>query len=122
MRCLVCGTLNPASAKFCSECGIRLESITCPTCGAINRPDAKFCNQCGSALAIPSESQSQPTAQIPSQETPARRQDTSPEQAGGASAAPPAPNLPAAPVTFAPSREGAESLWTTLDSEERRVV
>jgi class 3 adenylate cyclase len=122
MRCLVCGTLNPAGAKFCNECGVRLESITCPTCGTTNRPDAKFCNQCGSSLAIFSGNPQQPTAQTTSQEVLARRQTTSSEQAGKATTTPPAPNLPSAPVTFAPSREGTESLWTTLDSEERRVV
>ncbi len=50
MRCPVCGTENPASAKFCNECGTRLQSIICPTCGVLNRPDAKFCNECGSPL------------------------------------------------------------------------
>ncbi len=50
MRCPKCSTENAANAKFCAECGAKLEPL-CPSCGAENPPDAKFCTQCGARLA-----------------------------------------------------------------------
>ena len=47
--CSNCGTENPGSAKFCSECGSVLAAV-CPVCGAPNGPGGKFCNECGSPL------------------------------------------------------------------------
>jgi predicted ATPase/class 3 adenylate cyclase len=49
MRCPRCQAENPASAKFCSDCGARLETL-CPGCGHANAPGARFCNECGRAL------------------------------------------------------------------------
>ena len=49
MRCPKCSTENAATAKFCAECGAKLES-RCPSCGAENPPEAKFCTQCGTRL------------------------------------------------------------------------
>jgi class 3 adenylate cyclase/predicted ATPase len=51
MRCLKCSTENAESAKFCAECGARLDA-PCPSCGAQNPPDAKFCTQCGTPLGV----------------------------------------------------------------------
>jgi len=42
---------NPNDAKFCGECGTRLESV-CAACGAANPPANKFCGQCGASLAL----------------------------------------------------------------------
>jgi len=49
MRCPRCQADNPPSAKFCSDCGARLEA-SCPGCGHANAPGAHFCNECGRAL------------------------------------------------------------------------
>lgn len=123
MRCPVCGTHNPADAKFCNECGTPLLSITCPTCGTLNRPNAKFCNQCGTPLsssienAQPPKTQTRP--QAPSEQTLPR------EQAGASIAAPASSRPPSATATpAAPSHAASEptSTWAPLDSEERRVV
>jgi class 3 adenylate cyclase len=49
MKCPRCQAENPASVKFCGECGTRLE-VLCPACGAGNPPANKFCHQCGGTL------------------------------------------------------------------------
>ena len=49
MKCPRCQHENPASLKFCGECGARLASI-CPACRASNAPAQKFCGECGAAL------------------------------------------------------------------------
>jgi len=50
MRCPNCQTINPTNAKFCLECGTRLQG--CPNCGTINPVGAKFCIECGTQLRI----------------------------------------------------------------------
>jgi class 3 adenylate cyclase/tetratricopeptide (TPR) repeat protein len=52
MRCPKCQFENPESAKFCSECGTKLET-TCPECGKANPFGSKFCNECGYTLTVP---------------------------------------------------------------------
>ena len=49
MKCPECQFENEPDAKFCSQCGYKLELI-CPECGKINRSSSKFCNQCGNDL------------------------------------------------------------------------
>ncbi len=49
MQCARCHHLNAAGAKFCGECGARLEAA-CAACGTVNPPANKFCHQCGTAL------------------------------------------------------------------------
>jgi Double zinc ribbon len=45
---------NPDGAKFCGDCGTRLERL-CPGCGTGNPLTNNFCYQCGQALgALPS--------------------------------------------------------------------
>ena len=56
MECPECRSENEAGAKFCNECGTKLE-IPCSQCGKINRPGSKFCNECGQNLTTHSESQ-----------------------------------------------------------------
>jgi len=46
MKCPSCQFKNTAGAKFCSECGFKLESV-CSNCGNINPAGSKFCNECG---------------------------------------------------------------------------
>ena len=50
MRCPHCEHENPASLKFCGECGARLASV-CPACGASNASTQKFCGECGALLS-----------------------------------------------------------------------
>lgn len=54
MKCRKCQFDNPEGAKFCDECGNRLEAI-CPQCQKLNPPGSKFCNECGHDLRKPTE-------------------------------------------------------------------
>jgi class 3 adenylate cyclase/tetratricopeptide (TPR) repeat protein len=51
MKCPKCQFENPESAKFCSECGNKLE-IRCPECEKVNPLGSKFCNECGRTLTF----------------------------------------------------------------------
>ena len=52
--CPSCGHVNPQGAKFCLECGTKLEQgKVCPSCGHVNPPEAKFCLECGTRLGTP---------------------------------------------------------------------
>ena len=46
MKCSRCQSDNPQEAKFCTECGARIE-FHCPKCGAITPAVGKFCKECG---------------------------------------------------------------------------
>lgn len=53
--CPNCGNQLPPNAKFCLECGTKLEAsaaseIVCPACGQ-KTPSGKFCINCGQPLA-----------------------------------------------------------------------
>jgi class 3 adenylate cyclase/tetratricopeptide (TPR) repeat protein len=50
MTCPNCGTINPAGARFCLECGNGL-SLGCRSCGSALAPGAKFCSNCGTPTA-----------------------------------------------------------------------
>jgi membrane protease subunit (stomatin/prohibitin family) len=49
IACPKCGTPNPVTGKFCSECGAKLVVATkpCPKCGEPVQEGAKFCPSCG---------------------------------------------------------------------------
>lgn len=51
MICKKCGHEIPAGAKFCTNCGEKIEETSefkiCPKCGEECRKDAKFCTNCG---------------------------------------------------------------------------
>jgi len=49
MKCKKCDFENPDGAKFCNECGSKLE-LTCPKCSKVNPAGSKFCNECGNNL------------------------------------------------------------------------
>lgn len=54
-KCVKCGSELPANAKFCLECGTKVETLAanemiCPSCGK-KTPRGKFCMECGSPLA-----------------------------------------------------------------------
>lgn len=48
--CPSCGKANAAGAKFCADCGGKMEiaQVPCVKCGANLREGAKFCSECGS--------------------------------------------------------------------------
>ncbi len=54
MECPKCEFENPETAKFCVECGGKLE-IICPKCRSSNSSNFKFCAECGHNLRLPSE-------------------------------------------------------------------
>ena len=67
MQCPKCQAVNSDKAKFCLECGQKLD-VKCPQCGHSASPFAKFCDECGfdftktSALTPqPIETPSKPT-------------------------------------------------------------
>jgi class 3 adenylate cyclase/ABC-type lipoprotein export system ATPase subunit len=49
MRCSKCGSENPASKKFCEDCGTPLEG-RCAKCGAVTTVGKRFCGECGAPL------------------------------------------------------------------------
>jgi len=49
MKCPNCQHENPEGAKFCNECGSKLQ-LACPECGKVNPTGSKFCNECGERL------------------------------------------------------------------------
>ncbi len=55
MLCPACSTTNPEGAKFCLNCGARLEQ-PCRYCGATLAPDAKYCHSCGRPVSAEQES------------------------------------------------------------------
>ena len=49
MICPQCQTENRSEARFCDECGARLE-FACPHCGEANRRSARYCGNCGQTI------------------------------------------------------------------------
>lgn len=49
MRCSRCGADARPSARFCEDCGERLE-LRCPACGVAVSPGKRFCGDCGAQL------------------------------------------------------------------------
>ena len=49
--CPSCGKQNAVGAKFCADCGAKMEvaQFPCVKCGAKLREGAKFCSECGSS-------------------------------------------------------------------------
>jgi len=45
--CVKCGAGLQAGTKFCNECGAKQEKQTCANCQAELAPGTKFCNECG---------------------------------------------------------------------------
>ena len=52
MQCPKCKFDNREEAKFCKECGAKLE-LACPECSAGFIPPSKFCDECGYDLSKP---------------------------------------------------------------------
>lgn len=54
VKCPKCGNMLPPNAKFCLECGTKIEQVSademiCPHCGK-KTPKGKFCMECGQSL------------------------------------------------------------------------
>jgi class 3 adenylate cyclase/tetratricopeptide (TPR) repeat protein len=68
MKCPKCQFENREGAKFCKECGKKLE-LTCPQCGTAYTPGTKFCDECGQSLTevkkAPPVDYSQPRSYTP---------------------------------------------------------
>ena len=66
MKCPKCQFENLKEAKFCNECGCKLE-LACPNCSKPNPPGSKFCNECGHTLHSPQKppDYSQPQSYTP---------------------------------------------------------
>jgi class 3 adenylate cyclase len=54
MICLKCELENREGARFCKECGYKLE-LVCPKCAAAYTPGSKFCDECGHKLVAEEE-------------------------------------------------------------------
>lgn len=54
VTCPKCKNGNPATSKFCSECGTSL-LIKCPICKAETSVGAKYCSGCGNELGLAAE-------------------------------------------------------------------
>jgi class 3 adenylate cyclase/tetratricopeptide (TPR) repeat protein len=50
MKCPRCAAQNQQDARFCEDCGVRLE-LSCPSCGQPITPGKKFCRSCGMAVS-----------------------------------------------------------------------
>ncbi len=48
-KCLQCGAVIQPNAKFCPQCGNRLERV-CPKCGNKLEDEMKFCPECGEKI------------------------------------------------------------------------
>jgi ribosomal protein L40E len=55
--CQKCGTKNPYTAKFCTECASPLSDKAskkfCSQCGTENPPEAQYCQECATNLKAP---------------------------------------------------------------------
>jgi class 3 adenylate cyclase/tetratricopeptide (TPR) repeat protein len=49
MQCPECQHENRPAAKFCENCGVKLQ-LLCPNCGSEHRAGATFCDKCGHKL------------------------------------------------------------------------
>jgi Double zinc ribbon/FHA domain len=86
--CPQCGIDNPATARYCDQCGAALIPVTtaaaaptssgppvvppptagvviCPQCGASAIPGEAFCDNCGAPLSAPLSAQTNPPAPAP---------------------------------------------------------
>jgi hypothetical protein len=65
-KCTKCGTAVAPTAKFCGECGAKIERKKyCPECGTEVKPEQKFCTECGTSLSIPTpKTESKPSETV----------------------------------------------------------
>jgi class 3 adenylate cyclase/tetratricopeptide (TPR) repeat protein len=106
VRCATCRAENPASQKFCGECGARL-SVACPGCRHPNPAGQKFCGECGGPLSPPTAHASAPALALE----------------GGPGSAQASPWRDAAPAAYTP-KHLAEKILSTQSAfaGERKQV
>ena len=74
MKCPNCGEEIPDTAKFCGECGTKIEKkVCCPECGNELKSGAKFCPECGTKVGSSAD-----TSSSASKETKKEAKATSP--------------------------------------------
>ena len=64
MQCRRCHAQNLDGARFCEDCGARLE-LTCPSCGQPVGIGKKFCRSCGAVLTAPATDVASPESYTP---------------------------------------------------------
>ena len=64
MQCPACQVEQRPTARFCEQCGSRLDAV-CAACGAAVTPGAKFCGACGAAVATAAPRFESPHAYTP---------------------------------------------------------
>jgi predicted ATPase/class 3 adenylate cyclase len=69
MECPRCQAGNPERARFCEDCGARLE-LKCPHCGEAATPGKRFCASCGGSLVAVPAAPVAPPAPTPDSYTP----------------------------------------------------
>ena len=80
-ECLFCDHPNPASAKFCNECGSPLHLKPCKQCDAINAAASNACYKCGALFPVRASASGPAAATWPTQaEDTVANPDTSAER------------------------------------------
>ncbi len=51
VKCNKCGTECGDQAKFCNNCGNKVQDPTCPNCAKPMQPEDRFCGSCGNPIA-----------------------------------------------------------------------
>jgi class 3 adenylate cyclase/tetratricopeptide (TPR) repeat protein len=64
MQCPRCQAQNDQDAKFCEDCGARLDAV-CPSCGQPVGTGKKFCRSCGASLIATTSRFTSPQAYTP---------------------------------------------------------
>ena len=64
MQCPRCQVQNDQDARFCEDCGARLEAV-CPSCGQPVGTGKKFCRFCGASLIADASRFTSPQAYTP---------------------------------------------------------
>ena len=72
MKCVHCGAQVPETAKFCHDCGEKMQQTVtsssqrvCPACHTVGLASAKFCRNCGTVLDTKTRSESDEAAPAP---------------------------------------------------------
>ncbi len=60
MKCPSCNYLNREKAKFCKECGGKLE-LVCPNCSNNLDLESNFCDECGYNLKLADKANEKPS-------------------------------------------------------------
>ena len=64
MECPRCHAHNHHDAKFCEDCGARMEAV-CPSCGQPVGTGKNFCRSCGASLTVEPGRFTTPRSYIP---------------------------------------------------------